>query len=979
MGAVVLDRQKLNPIAYNSFAFMGLVLHSMKQLIFSLSLLLMLQTLCRAQAVSHAYTLSYKPSSHQLSGRLVVQFQNQQTEALDSLYLHLPSRALEWKGSSLNHQLLEYQKVESHFADEEEVGTITVHSLRVDQTTLKPCSACEFIGLPLSTPLQPGTQIELVLAFDLLLPEYTFTGIGVGEDESVRIAAWLPKMAALCQNSWLLYPYRLQNDLYPQNSQVSMQLTLPATAEVFSNLNPQTAEDRALLGKQDSSASSPANKTIHLSGSAADVQLFWSEHYLTHTLENGQRIATEDGEYAWAALAPVLEKKISKYLYSEGLDSVSPYDLLLVNKKMGEYQSCNSLVVMDVPKDAFVFETELVYALAQQKLRYQLAVDGFEEAWIARGLPYFYKYQYIEEKYPQKAWLPFSFSFLGRFFDLDEFTNPYQNAFLYLYLARQNLDQAMATNVDSLTRLNYEAVIEAKAYLSFRHLRAYVGDPNFKRAIHRYYTQYTDTVSAQVQLQNAFAFYHNQPVAAFFGDYTLENTVYDFALVHTDYCPTVATATVINRGTVMLPYSLTGYKDNKAIYTEWFQPHEGKRSVQLMHNEYDYVVLNAHLNEPEYSQKNNRVRRRGLFRQMEPLRLQFYNSFERPDRTQIFWLPSIGYNAYDQVLLGVRLSNTSLVQKKFEYAVSPELSTGTGSLTGYASLVYNHPSKSKSSLLRQWSTGVFARYYHYDRDLGYFRVSPAINFYFEDPHAYRSIRQRLRFRGVRVDRELPAMSEVVDGSNTLQNASYTIFNAQYKLENISIIKPYTLKADFQLGDQFSRFDIEADMRYMLPNKKWLIWRNFAGVFFQSSPSAPGNPNYYSYGLSGTQDYLFDYSLIGRSDEAGVWSRQFFVTDGGFKSETNVFADNFILSSNLSLPLYSFFGLYGDVGVVDNFNTLYWDCGIRLAFLTDFVEVYLPFYSNQTSFITEPDYFSQTRFVLDINIGNIIARARRGYY
>ncbi len=930
----------------------------------------------KAQNTRYSYELKYEEGVKNISGTFQFRFVNQQNSVLDTLWLHLPSRALSWKSSALHQQLLTYQKVEAHFAKAKALGSINI-SNPLGGTL---CEACEFVPLVLNKSLNSGDSISFKMEFTLQLPDAQFNGIGITDEGSVRIAEWLPRLARLQNGKWYKYPVRLQNDVWPQQNDYQITIQLPADVTVLSNLTLQETFEKAWMRTNAEFGSTKNNreglKTLTFKGKANDAQLFWSRNYTLSLYADSNFVATEDENSTWGALAPLLQRNINSYLESEGLESPTPGNILILRNKIGEYQNNGGLVILNAPINPFDFETDLMYAYAQQKLRYSLPVNGYNEAWVARGLPYFYKYHFIQTQYPEKKWLPFSNSFVGRFFDLDAFENPYQNSFLYLYLARQNLDQAMATSVDSLTRLNYEAMVEAKTFLSLNHLRAYVGERNFKRSMYRYIQNFNDSSTATQQLESAFDFYHNQPVANFFDALPNTSVGYDFALVHTDYCPTVATATVVNRGKLMLPYSLTGFKDGQAGYTEWFQPHEGKKTVQLIHNEYDYVVLNQHLSQPEFSQKNNRVNRKGIFRQMEPIRLQFYNSFERPDRTQIFWLPTANYNAYDKLLLGVTLSNSSLVQKRFEYAIGPEFSFGTSRLTGYGSLVFNKPSTSKHSLLRLWRFGLYGRYYHYDENLSYARLSPSLNFYFEDPHAYRKTRQQARIRGILVERELA--SGATDDLS-IQNASYSILNVDWKLENISITKPYTLRADFQYADAFSRFDVEGDFRWMLPNKKWLIWRNFGGVFFKTSNTNTTAPAYYAYGLSGTQDYLFDYSLIGRSDETGIWSRQFFTTDGGFKSETNVFADNFMLTSNLSVPIYSFFGVFGDVGVADNFNTVHWDAGLRFAFLTDFLEVYLPLAGSQRTFINDANYFKNTRFVLDINLGNIINRIRRGYY
>ena len=361
---------------------------------------------------------------------------------------------------------------------------------------------------------------------------------------------------------------------------------------------------------------------------------------------------------------------------------------------------------------------------------------------------------------------------------------------------------------------------------------------------------------------------------------------------------------------------------------------------------------------------------------MEPWSFQLYNSFEAADKSQIFYVPSVYYNAYDKLLLGINLSNKSvLVQKPLEYMLIPEFSTGTSKLTGAASFIYNYTTP-KNHFFRQISFGLFTRYYHYDRDLAYSRISPSINLKIRKPSPRSPYIQSIRLRGVQVNRELPSN---FDGNpSSFGRASFSLLNANYRLEYTNILRPTIFRFHIETAEQFGKLFVDFDQRWMLPNKKWLIWRNYAGIFLYNRLRDEGlQDNFYSIGLSGTQDYLFDYYLIGRSDQSGIWSRQFVTSDGGFKSETGAFADRFLLSSNLSLPIVGPLGLFGDVALSE--EQMYWDYGLRLAFLTDFLELYLPIQNQDRNFLSEANYLSNLRFVIDLDLGNIINRARRGFY
>jgi hypothetical protein len=128
--------------------------------------------------------------------------------------------------------------------------------------------------------------------------------------------------------------------------------------------------------------------------------------------------------------------------------------------------------------------------------------------------------------------------------------------------------------------------------------------------------------------------------------------------------------------------------------------------------------------------------------------------------------------------------------------------------------------------------------------------------------------------------------------------------------------------------------------------------------------------------------LFDYYFIGRSDKTGIWSQQMFVTDGGFKSQTSTYV-NQIFAANLNLPFYRFVGTFGNIAYVptdlQNQTSLLWDYGLYLEFIPDFFEFYFPIQNNQQFFLSEPSYYKQIRFVLNIELDAVINRVRRGWY
>jgi len=892
----------------------------------------------------------------------------------DSLLLQLPPISISAKESHWHRQMLEFQNTKAYFAKEEDLGGLQDLSVTLNGEVLTLCEACEIQSWQL--PKGPRDSLVLRLRYKLHLPKGDFTPQGIKE-RYWALLDWLPRVPVLADDGWRAYSTDFfYNQYWPEDS-FAISWNVPAEMRIAGNA--QLVEQTEERWYQNLSSAAPTvrqgRKAVHYRHRGRHLHFFLSPEFRVWE-RGGLRYFSLEAPPWLPAILPATQRTIGGFFNREVNDSLNRFHTVVFLPEKKRLLQSDGLLSLQDPKDLFDLEWQLTLARAYAGLTSLKPIDAARYPWLARGLPYAYAQWYVEEQHPEKKWLPYSNSLLGKIFDLDELAYSYENHMLYLFLARQGLDQPLGSTAHELTRLNLKAIAEAKAYLALNHLRQYVGVKNFKRSLARYlaadYPQYDP-----LKLQQELDYYSNKNLDWFFKEGLSSADFYDYKLAQLDYCPTVATANIHNLGHRAVPYSLTGYQDGQKVLTEWHPGHLGKKSVQMYHARYERVVINEHQQQPEYRQNNNRMDRHRLLPKVEPLRLQLLNGFENPQKSEVYALPSANYNAYDRLLLGVSLYNEALVNKDWEYTLAPFYSTGTGKLTGNLALGYTQVLP-KSSPVRSIKYGFFARYFHYDRDLAFSRFSPSVRFLLRKPYPRSPLIHSLRLRVVSVDRELRPNFDGV--ANSFNDASYTIFSMDYQRENTLILQPTILRAGVELGDQFGKLQLTLDQRWMLPNRRWLIWRGFGGLLLYNDFLKQGvRDNFYSFGLAGTRDYLFDYGFFGRSDTGTIWSQQMFSTDGGFRGASPVFADEWMLASNLSLPLWNMFGLYADVGVADDFDRLYYGYGVRIAPVSDFAEVYFPI-GNQDGLLTrQRNYAVQIRFLIDLDLSNIRDRVRRGFY
>ncbi len=712
---------------------------------------------------------------------------------------------------------------------------------------------------------------------------------------------------------------------------------------------------------------------------SSNARTFFAAPHFSETIttENTKTVhwIFED-DYPVIAQAQVLEKA-EKYL-QDFYEYNLPENLnVLLLKDAGNLRSTQNILIVEWSNDPMEMELRIIQQLVELYFTNVLNVNEYEHPWLSEGMAHYHRYDYQSIHYPNsRLFRGYSSTRAARFLDVDELEPTYLHTWLYLYMARQGLDQPLSDSALSYAPFNREAIVKGKASLLIGTLRGYVGESAFILGTHRLSSE---EIIARGPLtpesfQASIAYYANREIDWFLGDIYSTSKNVDYSLNDLDQCSYIATAKVENHGEVAIPYATLGYnRENEEVLEEWHDGHLGTDTIQLHLEDYRLMTLDPNQTLPDLNNKNHWRKPDGLFQSTAPLHLQFYTGLDQANKTQIYWIPTVKFNAYDGVLAGVNFYNKTIMPKRWEYKFGPEYSTRTNQLTGTASLRYYRPYS--SGWLHALEIGLYGRYYHYDQDLSYTRISPGFNFHLRKSHPRSTLQQTIKLRAVGVYRELRPADEVKPIEET--NARYEVIDLRYIREEQHILHPSLLEADIQFSERFSRLAVSYRQRFMLPNRQWLGIRAFAGMFLYNQQ--PEGQPFFSFGLSGTQDYLFDYSFIGRSDSSGIWSQQFFVTDGGFKSNTDVYSSTWMTSLALNVPVWKGIGIFGDVGYSGFQEQLYWDYGVRLAIVPDFLEFYFPFQSSLQNHLSTPNYLTQVRFVLNINTTDIIQRLRRGWY
>jgi len=330
----------------------------------------------------------------------------------------------------------------------------------------------------------------------------------------------------------------------------------------------------------------------------------------------------------------------------------------------------------------------------------------------------------------------------------------------------------------------------------------------------------------------------------------------------------------------------------------------------------------------------------------------------------------MNYNYYDGFSIGSRFHNKGIKMQRFTFELMPEYSTNqetiVGALKGQLNL-FNEKSKNYRTQIN-----LYASSYHYKLNSRYRVIVPGISTFIRTPDFRSNKGQAFSLFYYSVFRENLNDSEI--------NPNYNILSAKYLYSNKTAIKHFTIKSNFETSKGFGKIDFTTDYRKLFPSGRQISGRLFIGKFLWHNRT---DTNYFDYNLNRPTDYLFNYNYFGRSEEQGVFSQQFVMAEGGFKSrfETSS-ANSYIVSSNFTIGLWKFVELYSDLGVIKNIglsSTGFFDSGLGLNFIPDYLQLYFPFYSSNGWQINGKSYEEKIRFVLSIDPDQLMSLFSRRWF
>jgi len=930
----------------------------------------LISSFCFAQNTKISIKALLVPENDLLAIQQKIVYINNSTDSLKNIVLHNWPNSFKDRKTVLSKRMIENYNKSFYFSDSIDKGFSTIHLLSADFKKAKYRDyrkASDLLEVLLEKKLGPKDSVILTINYKTKIPNNKFTGYGKNNNGDYNLRYWYLSPAVYENNEWKAYSNIDIDHMYMSPTDYDLKIHTPITYHINAGLKSKKTYTKNLA-------------VYEFEGkNRVDIQLniIKEKSYATYKTDH-IKVTTniEQETLPFILKNSVINREIAfieKYL------GTFPHNELLVDYET--YRKNKVYALESIPdflnpfSEIFKWDIQFFKALSKKMIEQVVLVNKNEDYWLPEGIQIYLMMEYCKAFYPEAKVIGNLSKIWGlRQFNLTqmEFNDKY--AFIYQFTARKNLDQSLTTSIDSLSNFNRKLTNSYKSGLGLRYLEQYLGGNILKESLKKYVLENKFKTNSTNSFQEILIDNTDKNICWFFGDYLNSKKKIDYTLKKIKRNQDSIYVTIKNKRNISAPVALYGIKDKKIKWKQWLPNIDSTKTVAIAKGDFDKVSLNYEYLYPEFNLRNNwKNVEPKLFER--PLQLKLIKDISDPYYNQIFYKPRVGYNFYDGLILGIEFHNKPILQNNFEYQLVPTYSFKSSNLSGGFSFLYNHYPENKA--IYKMSFGVSGSSFHYEKDFRYSTFNPSATIFFN--------RKTLRTPGnnfIKIKYNM-VNKEIAPGIEKSNEDKYNLLKISYNFSRPEVINDFRIKTSFEISSFFNKFTSDVRFRKLTDSKRRLDFRWFTGVFINNKTAI--NSDYFSFGLSKPQDYLFEYNMYGRDEDAGFLYQQYITAEGGFKTffkeNHQRYSNDWMTTLNTSFNIWEWLEVYNDIGLLkSSYNPVFFghESGIRLNFIHEIFELYFPVYSNNGWEMEQENYLGKIRFIFALDPGRIFKSARRGF-
>ncbi|WP_418263353.1 aminopeptidase [Flavobacterium faecale] len=885
-----------------------------------------------------------------------ITYYNQSSDTLNVIVLNDWNHAYSNVNSPLARRFSDEFYRGFHLAKEEERGS-TQNITIIDQNKLflawnRNTDVPDVIHVRLRDKLLPNEKINMQLTYVVKVPSDAFTKYGYNNEKGLNLKNWFLTPARYDNHNFIKYNNENLDDIANAVSNYEIELKIPVNHFLTTDLNTEHFKSYSDYSLNKISGSNRTDFSLFIEP-LPSFENYESNGLTVLTNIKDNKISTIQKSQVIDCVVQFAAARIGQYPFEKIVVSESDYE-------RNPFYGLNQLPSFISPfSDNFTYEIKFLKTFLNAYLKNSLFIDHRKDAWIHDAIQVYTMMKYIELNHPNSKMLGSASSFkLLKSFNLTNLDFNEQYSYFYMLMARKNLDQPLNTPKDALIKFNEQIASKYRAGLSLRFLDNYLENNSVSNSIHELYSSKKGKNISNKDFENILKKNSNTDINWFFSTIINSRKAIDYKFDYVSKTQDSISFSVKNKTGVTVPIPVYGIKNGEIVFKKWLDFQKKDSLFTVERKDADKIVLNYKNEVPEYNLRNNWKSLKGFFPNNRPVKFVFMKDLEDPYYNQVLYVPTVEFNIYDGLILGMRLHNKTILDKPFIFDITPAYSTNTQTISGSGSIAINH--NYRNSTLFNARYALSGSYFHYAPDATYFKFNPSVQLRIRDEDFRDNRKELIYLRQVLVNRQ---ESEIIKSDF---NENYSIFNAKYYNTKTEVTNHFSFMSEIQVASKFSKAIAEVSYRKLFENNRQINLRWYAGTFIHNNT----NSNFFSFSLDRPTDYMFDYNYYGRSEDSGFFSQQLIIAEGGFKSKLETpFANQWMTTLNGGYAIWNWIEVYGDLGYLKNkhhMDRFVFDSGIRLNLVTDYFEVYLPVYSSNGWEINDNKYNEKIRFIITLS-------------
>lgn len=895
---------------------------------------------------------------------------NTSNDSLISIVLNDWNNAFSDKNTPLARRFSDEFYRGFHLAKTAERGTTTILNLTDSDNAALEWERTEknpdYIVVKLNRKLRPGEKIDLHLMYIAKIPSDKFTRYGFDQNGGMNLKNWFLSPARFENHRFTKYNNFNLDDIANDATDYEIEIKIPNQYAITTDLNTIATD-----------SSNTSFKKLSFSGKdRTDFNFFIEKQNSFRTYDNGSlEVLTnlKNKKISELQKAIVINRVVN---FANGFIGKYPHQKITISQvdyDRNPFYGLNQLPSFISPfSDEFIFEITFLKTYLNNYLKNSLKLDPRKDNWVYDGIQIYAMMNYIEEHHADQKMLGrLSNMKLFKSYNITNLTFNEQYSYYYMLMARKNLDQPLGDPKNTLIKFNEQIASKYRAGLSLSYLDDYLNHDIVPKSVQEFYELNKKQQTNRYGFEKILIKNSPKNIDWFFNTIIDSRDIIDYKFSNVSKTADSVKFSIKSTTGIYAPISVYGLKKNEVVFKEWIEPKKTDSVYEFDRKTADKIVLNYDNEVPEFNQRNNWKSLKSLAITNRPIKFNFAKDLEDPFYNQILYIPTLTYNYYDGFTPGIRFHNKTILDKPFTFDINPAYSLKAGTLSG--SSAFSWSQNYRNGTLYNVRYSLSQNYFHYAPDATYLRLNPMVQFRIREENFRDNRKQLFMFRQVIVNREA---SEYITDNST---PNYSVFNARYVNTKTELVNHFNFMTDVQFSGNFGKLSGEIEYRRLFENNHRLNLRLYAGSFIYNTT----NSDYFSFGLDRPSDYLFDYNFLGRSESTGIFSQQFIMAEGGFKSKLEPrYANQWMTTLNASYAIWNWIEVYGDIGLTKSKHKatdFMYDSGIRLNLVPDYFELFFPVYSNNGWEISQNKYNEKIRFVVTFSPKTLVNLFTRKWF